>query len=77
MVQKKLIRIGTCGSLREGINLKDVVIAMASTTDSGMNKDRFGNISFAPTASFELLRNAYDKAKRTECTCSSKQHFYK
>lgn len=60
---KKLIRIGTCGSLREGINLKDVVIAMASTTDSGMNKDRFGNISFAPTASFELLRNAYDKAK--------------
>ena len=60
---KKLIRIGTCGSLREGINLKDVVIAMASTTDSGVNKDRFGNISFAPTASFELLRNAYDKAK--------------
>ena len=60
---KKLISIGTCGSLREGINLKDVVIAMASTTDSGMNKDRFGNISFAPTASFELLRNAYDKAK--------------
>lgn len=60
---KKLIRVGTCGSFKEGINLKDVIIAMASTTDSGMNKDRFGNISFAPTASFELLKSAYDKAK--------------
>ena len=60
---KKLIRVGTCGSFREGINLKDVIIAMASTTDSGMNKDRFGNISFAPTASFRLLKAAYDKAE--------------
>lgn len=60
---KRLIRVGTCGSLREGIDLKDVVIAMASTTDSGMNRDRFGNISFAPTASFTLLKNAWDKAQ--------------
>lgn len=60
---KKLIRVGTCGSFREGIDLKDVVIAMASTTDSGMNKDRFGNISFAPTASFALLESAWKKAE--------------
>lgn len=63
---KKLIRVGTCGSFKEGIDLKDVVIAMASTTDSGMNRDRFGNISFAPTASFELLRAAADKAKELQ-----------
>lgn len=61
---KQLIRVGTCGSLKEGVNLKDVVIAIGSTTDSNMNKDRFGNISFAPVASFELLRKAYDEAKK-------------
>lgn len=63
---KKLIRVGTCGSLREGIELKDVVIAMASTTDSGMNRDRFGNISFAPTASFTLLKEAWEKAQELQ-----------
>lgn len=60
---KKLIRVGTCGGMNEKIQLKDVVIAMGATTDSSMNKDRFGNISFAPTASFTLLRDAYEKAQ--------------
>ncbi|MBC5690314.1 purine-nucleoside phosphorylase [Mediterraneibacter sp. NSJ-55] len=59
---KKFIRVGTCGSLREDVYLKDVVIAMGSTTDSNMNKDRFGSISFAPTASFSLLKRAYEIA---------------
>lgn len=59
---KKLIRVGTCGSLREDVHLKDVVIAIGSTTDSNMNKDRFGSISFAPTASFSLLKRAYEIA---------------
>ena len=60
---KQLIRVGTCGGLKEDVHLKDVVIAIGSTTDSNMNKDRFGNISFAPVANFELLRKAYDEAK--------------
>lgn len=59
---RKLIRVGTCGSLREDVHLKDVVIAIGSTTDSNMNKDRFGSISFAPTASFPLLKRAYEIA---------------
>lgn len=61
---KKLIRVGTCGSLRQGVNLKDVVIAMGATTDSNMNRDRFGSISFAPTASFELLKKAFEEAEK-------------
>ncbi len=60
---KQLIRVGTCGSLREGIELKDVIIAMTSTTDSNMNRDRFGSISFAPAASFDLLKKAYERAQ--------------
>lgn len=60
---KQLIRVGTCGSFQEGIHLKDVVIAQAAATDSNMNKDRFGSISFAPCANFELLKKAYDEAR--------------
>lgn len=59
---KTLIRVGTCGSINPDIHLKDVVIAMGASTDSNMNHDRFGSISFAPTASFVLLDRAYHMA---------------
>jgi len=59
---KTLIRVGTCGSIHPDIHLKDVVIAMGASTDSNMNHDRFGSISFAPTASFGLLDRAYHMA---------------
>lgn len=61
---KDLIRVGTCGGLTEAVQLKDVVIAMGSTTDSNMNRDRFGSISFAPLASFNLLKKAYEEARK-------------
>lgn len=60
---KRLIRVGTCGSINPDIVLKDIVIAMGATTDSNMNHDRFGSISFAPIASFELLNLAFTKAQ--------------
>ena len=69
---KKLIRVGTCGSLKEELKLKEIVIAMGSTTDSNMNCDRFGSISFAPIAVFELLKDAYEEArKRNICATVS------
>lgn len=61
---KQMIRVGTCGSLREEMHLKDVLIAMAATTDSNMNRDRFGEISFAPVASFTLLHRAYEESEK-------------
>ncbi|MGL6198762.1 MAG: purine-nucleoside phosphorylase [Lachnospiraceae bacterium] len=60
---KRLIRVGTCGSIRPGIELKDIIIAIAASTDSNMNKDRFGEFSFAPSASFSLLKEAYEQAR--------------
>lgn len=59
---KTAIRIGTCGAIREGVNIKDVVIATAASTDSNMNHDRFGSISFAPTADFRLVARAAEFA---------------
>lgn len=56
------IRIGTCGAIREGVNIRDVVIATAASTDSNMNRDRFGSISFAPAADFGLTAKAAELA---------------
>jgi purine-nucleoside phosphorylase len=58
-----LIRVGSCGALTEDLQLRDVVVASASSTDSAMNRVRFdGLIDYAPVASFELLRAAVDAA---------------
>ena len=55
---KKLIRVGSCGAFGEGLKLLDVIIANAAATDSAINKQKFGNISYAPVADFYLLRKA-------------------
>ena len=39
---KKLIRVGTCGAMREDIRLRDVVIAQGATTDSSIIRNIFG-----------------------------------
>jgi purine-nucleoside phosphorylase len=59
---KNLIRVGTCGSFQESVKVRDIVIGMAASTDSNINKIRFNGRDFAPTASFKLLKKAYDFA---------------
>jgi purine-nucleoside phosphorylase len=59
---KTLIRIGTCGAFQPDLKLRDVILAMAASTDSGFNKIRFNGMDYAPTASFYLLKKAYDAA---------------
>lgn len=59
---QNLIRVGTCGALMQDVKVRDVIIAMSAHTESSMNRRRFKDIDFAPTASFELLRKAYEGA---------------
>lgn len=59
---KNLIRVGTAGAMKEEIKVRDIVIAMSSSSDSGVNKSRFNGLDYAPTASFKLLKAAYDTA---------------
>ena len=60
---KNIIRIGTCGSLQESVKIKDIVMAMAACHDSNINLQRFEGMSYAPTASFQLLKKAYTIAE--------------
>jgi purine-nucleoside phosphorylase len=61
---KTLIRVGTCGALQQDLELGDVILAMAASTDSQINKLRFDGMDFAPTASFKLLLKAYEAAQK-------------
>jgi len=59
---KRAIRIGTAGSIQENLKLRDLVIAMSACTDSGANHIRFGGRNFAPTATFSLVKKAWEVA---------------
>lgn len=59
---KNLIRVGTCGAIQQDVRVRDIIIAMSASTDSAVNRIRFNGIDFAPTANFELLKKAYDRA---------------
>lgn len=56
---KVLIRVGTCGALQASLGVRDVILAVSASTDSAMNRIRFGGMDFAPTADFDLLRRAH------------------
>ncbi len=55
---KRIIRVGSCGTVHPSVKLRDLVIAMGASTDSGVNRMRFRGHDLAALASFKLLRNA-------------------
>jgi purine-nucleoside phosphorylase len=62
---KSLIRVGSCGALSTDLQLRDVLAASGSSTDSNMNRIRFdGLIDYAPVADFGLLRTSVEMAER-------------
>lgn len=58
---KNLIRVGSCGSMQEGIELYDVIIAQGASTDSNYTSQFEVPGTYAPLSSYRLL----EKAKRT------------
>lgn len=59
---KKLVRVGTCGSMQEQVRVRDVILAQTASTDSAHNRLRFDHIDYAPAADFPLLYKAYNRA---------------
>ncbi len=79
---RRLIRVGTCGSMSPSLRLRDIFIAQAASSDSAMNSSRFGSsFHFAPVPSFSLMVKAYEEALRrglrvTVGECFSSDAFY-
>ncbi len=63
---KRLIRVGSCGTSHPKVKLRDVIIAMGASTDSGVNRLRFHGHDFAALASFRLVQNAVAAAKENK-----------
>ena len=60
---KNLIRVGSAGSYQKYIKLRDIVVAMAASSTSGINQARFQGADFAPTADFGLIMRAVETAR--------------
>ena len=60
---RRLIRVGSCGTSHPKVNLRDVVIAVGASTDSAVNRMRFGGYDLAALASFRLVQNAVRAAE--------------
>lgn len=59
---RRLVRVGTCGGLGDGMHMADVVIAISATPDDPTPL-RIAQVSgYAPTATFALARAAADLA---------------
>lgn len=59
---KNLIRVGTCGGLNDRVKVRDLVICMAASTDSAINRT-FDPYTYAPFADYELLSSSVELAK--------------
>jgi purine-nucleoside phosphorylase len=55
---KTLIRIGSAGAMQHHVKVRDVVIAMTSSTISTPSRGFFKEMQFAPCADFGLLEKA-------------------
>ncbi len=60
---KRLMRIGSCGSMQEHVKIRDIVFGMAASHDSGINDRRFPDMTYAPTADYTLLETAVNTAR--------------
>ena len=60
---KNLIRVGSAGSYQEDVKIRDIVVALSTSTDSNINNRRFKGASFAPTVNFDLLSKVLKTAE--------------
>ena len=59
---RRIVRVGTCGGLLDEMRLGDLVLATAASTDSNMNRLRFGGWDLAAAADFDMLKSVRDAA---------------
>ena len=76
-----IIRVGSTGSLQDDVHVHDVVIAMAASTNSTMATSYGLPGIIAPTASYDLLKEAVAAAEEMGVnahigTCYSSDYFY-
>ncbi len=59
---KNIIRIGSCGAIQEDLKIRDIVIGISASTNSNYATQYDLPGTFAPTASWDLVKKAVDIA---------------
>lgn len=59
----RLVRVGSCGSVQDDVEIRDVILAAGACTDSQVNRARYAGLDFAAIADFALLRAAAEAAE--------------
>ncbi|HEY0097175.1 MAG TPA: purine-nucleoside phosphorylase [Archangium sp.] len=59
-----LMRVGSCGAIRQDVKLRDVIIAVGAGTDSKVNRMRLRGDDFPAVADFTLARQAVEAAEK-------------
>jgi purine-nucleoside phosphorylase len=60
---ERLIRVGSCGAVTTKVEVRDVILAIGASTDSGVNRVRYGGYDFSATADYWLLKAAEEAAR--------------
>ena len=67
--REKLIRIGTCGAMQQDIQIRDIILAQAVSSDSNLTEKIFYGNNYAPIADFSLLMKAFQLAQGKKAMC--------
>lgn len=65
---ENIIRVGSAGAMQKSIKVRDIVIGMGACTNSNYGSQYGLNGTFAPIASYKLLRTCVDKAEEMGLT---------
>ena len=57
-----LIRIGSCGGMQDKVGIRDVILAMTSSSLSTPSRGIFRELNYAPCADWDLLHAAHAAA---------------
>jgi len=60
---KRVLRVGSCGTSHPDVKMRDLIIAQGASTDSNVNRMRFGGYDLAALASFDLVQKAVAAAE--------------
>ena len=60
---KRVVRVGSCGTSHPDVKMRDLIIAQGASTDSNVNRMRFGGYDLAALASFNLVQKAVAAAE--------------
>ncbi|SIO35253.1 purine-nucleoside phosphorylase [Salinivibrio sp. ES.052] len=61
---KNIIRVGSCGAVKDDVKLMDIIVAQGASTDAKVNRTRFAGHDFAAISDYHLLETAVGEARK-------------